>query len=85
MSTKPVADRCAKVVPMSAKLSNFRPSQQYGCGPIPFVGRKRVYERHLVFDRAIEPERNDRSERFEAFSVLCGTPGAALGEDEGDV
>jgi len=58
MSTKPVARTdAAKVVPMSAKpveISDLL--QQYGCGPIPFVGTENVYERHLVFDRAIDPK-----------------------------
>ena len=43
--------------------------QQYGCGPIPFVGSENAfYERHLVFDRAIDPKVATARERFEAFS-----------------
>src|SRR5271165_4879930 len=43
--------------------------QQYGCGPIPFVGTKNAfYERHLVFDRAIDPKVATGRERFEAFA-----------------
>ena len=43
--------------------------QQYGCGPIPFVGTENTfYERHLVFDRAINPKVATARERFEAFS-----------------
>jgi glycogen phosphorylase len=42
---------------------------QYGCGPIPFVGTENAfYERHLVFDRVIEPEVSTARERFEAFA-----------------
>jgi len=71
MSIKPVARTdAAKVVPMSAKpveISNLL--QQYGCGPIPFVGTENAfYERHLVFDRAIDPNVTTARERFEAFS-----------------
>ncbi len=71
MSTKPVARTdAAKVVPMSAKpveISDLL--QQYGCGPIPFVGTENAfYERHLVFDRAIDPNVTTARERFEAFS-----------------
>ena len=71
MSTKPVARTdAAKVVPMSAKpvkISDLL--QQYGCGPIPFVGTENAfYERHLVFDRAIDPKVASARERFEAFS-----------------
>jgi glycogen phosphorylase len=43
--------------------------QQYGCGPIPFVGSENAfYERHLVFDRVINPKVATARERFEAFS-----------------
>jgi starch phosphorylase len=43
--------------------------QQYACGPIPFVGTENAfYERHLVFDRAIDPKVASARERFEAFS-----------------
>src|SRR5271165_6415866 len=59
-----------KVVPMtthSASISQLL--QQYGCGPIPFVGTENAfYERHLVFDRAIDPKVASARERFEAFS-----------------
>ena len=43
--------------------------RQYGCGPIPLVGTEDAfYERHLVFDRAIDPKVASARERFEAFS-----------------
>src|SRR5215510_5891828 len=43
--------------------------RQYGCGPVPFVGTESAfYERHLVFDRAIDPRVASARERFEAFS-----------------
>src|SRR5258708_16309027 len=43
--------------------------EQYGCGPIPFVGTENAfYERHLVFDRVIYPKVASARERFEAFS-----------------
>ncbi len=71
MSTKVVArPDSAKVVPMptgSASVSQLL--QQYGCGPIPFVGTENAfYERHLVFDRVIDPKVASARERFEAFS-----------------
>ena len=71
MSTKVVVrPDSAKVVPMptgSAGVSKLL--QQYGCGPIPFVGTENAfYERHLVFDRAIDPKVATARERFEAFS-----------------
>ncbi|WP_211256261.1 glycogen/starch/alpha-glucan phosphorylase [Edaphobacter aggregans] len=43
--------------------------KQYGCGPIGFVGSENAfYERHLVFDRIINPRVATARERFEAFS-----------------
>jgi starch phosphorylase len=43
--------------------------QQYGSGLIPFVGAKNAfYERHLVFDRAIDPKAASARERYEAFA-----------------
>jgi starch phosphorylase len=43
--------------------------EQYGCGPIPFVGdASALYERHLISDRAIDPTVASARERFEAFS-----------------
>ena len=43
--------------------------RQYGCGPIPFVGTENAfYERHLIFDRAIDPRVATARERFEAFA-----------------
>src|SRR5260370_33896386 len=70
MSTKSVARPSAKVVPMSKSAANVGELlQQYGCGPIPFVGTENAfYERHLVFDRVIDPKVATARERFEAFS-----------------
>ena len=43
--------------------------KQYGCGPIPFVGSENaLYERHLVFDRVIDPKAATARERFEAVA-----------------
>src|SRR5271165_441628 len=56
----PIQDRSALV----ARLLN-----QYGCGPIQFVGTENAfYERHLVFDRVIDPKVATGRERFEAFA-----------------
>ena len=42
---------------------------QYGCGPIPFSGTENAfYERHLLFDRVIDPKVASAREKFEAFS-----------------
>jgi starch phosphorylase len=50
----------------------LRPEQlleQYGCGSVPFVGDESAfYERHLVFDRVIDPQATTWRDRFEAFA-----------------
>lgn len=60
----------AKPVPMTANGAD--PShilEQYGSGRTPFVGTENAfYERHLLFDRAIDPKAAGARERFEAFS-----------------
>ena len=71
MSTKPVVvpKSTGKVSkkPDSARVSELM--HQYGCGPIPFVGSESAfYERHLVFDRVIDPQVATARERFEAVS-----------------
>jgi glycogen phosphorylase len=71
MSTKsaPQPDS-AKVVPITPSSANVSLLlQQYGCGPVPFMGMESAfYERHLIFDRAIDPKVASARERFEAFS-----------------
>src|SRR5215475_13228626 len=60
---KPVAPRTPEEWRVSELL------KQYGCGPIAFVGSENAfYERHLVFDRVINPQVATTRERFEAFS-----------------
>ena len=71
MSTKSVArPDSAKVVPMTTKNANVSELlQRYGSSSIPFVGTEgALYERHLVFDRAIDPKVASARERFEAIS-----------------
>jgi starch phosphorylase len=71
MSTNRVArPSSAKVVPMSTSATNVSDVlQQYGYGAMPFIGTENAfYERHLVFDRAIDPKVASARERFEAFS-----------------
>ena len=70
MSTKSaVRPDSAKVVPMTTKATNIQELlRQYG-GSIPFAGTENaLYERHLIFDRAIDPKVASARERFEAFS-----------------
>src|SRR5467141_273829 len=71
MSTKTVARpssaKGVRTTKSAANVSNLL--EQYGCGPIPFVGTENAfYERHLVFDRVIDPKVASARERFEAFS-----------------
>src|SRR3984885_8203397 len=71
MSTKsPPRPPPAKVFPMATKTASISELlKPYGYGPIPFAGTDNAfYERHLVFDRAIDPKVASARERFEAFS-----------------
>src|SRR6267154_3229181 len=71
MSTNRVARlSSAKVVPMTTSATNVSDVlQQYGYGAMAFIGSENAfYERHLVFDRAIDPKVASARERFEAFS-----------------
>src|SRR5713101_204716 len=58
--------------PVPTKMSTSKTSEllrHYGCGPTPFVGTENAfYERHLLFDRVIDPKVASARERFEAFS-----------------
>jgi hypothetical protein len=82
MSTKPVVRTdAAKVIPMTAKPANISDLlQQYGCGPIPFVGTDNAfYERHLVFDRAIDPKAASAGNASRRSLVLCVTSWRSAG------
>src|SRR5215469_1361861 len=71
MSTKSIArPDSAKVVPMTTKVTNVSELlKRYGSSGIPFVGTEgALYERHLVFDRAIDPKVASARESFEAIS-----------------
>ena len=71
MSTKSmIAPEVIQVAPRTPE--EWRVSEllkQYGCGPIAFVGSENAfYERHLVFDRIINPRIATARERLEAFA-----------------
>jgi starch phosphorylase len=71
MSTKTVTrPDPAKIVAMATKTSNNSELlQRYGGDTIRFTGKEdALYERHLVFDRAIDPKVASARERFEAFA-----------------
>jgi starch phosphorylase len=71
MSTKRVArPNSAKVVPLTTSAPPVSDIfQHYGCKATPFIGTENAfYERHLVFDRAIDPKVASARERFEAFA-----------------
>jgi len=71
MSTKSVVrPDSAKVVPMSPKsVDTSELLKPYGSDALRFAGTEdALYERHLVFDRAIDPKVSSARERFEAFS-----------------
>ena len=55
--------------PLTSPASSADLLRQYGCGPIPFLGTENgFYERHLVFDRVINPKVATARERFDAVS-----------------
>jgi starch phosphorylase len=70
MTTKDVTVPAVRIPPRTPE--EWRVSEllkQYGCGPISFVGSENAfYDRHLVFDRVIDPQVATAQERFEAFS-----------------
>jgi starch phosphorylase len=71
MSTKTVTQpNAAKVVPTATKKDRISELlQQYGSDSLQFAGREdALYERHLIFDRAIDPKVASARERFEAFA-----------------
>src|SRR5580698_4295971 len=71
MSTKSVVrPNSANVVPMTTKTADIsKLLQQYGTSAIRFAGAEdALYERHLVFDRAIDPKAASAREQFEAFA-----------------
>ena len=71
MSTKTVAPtKPSKIVAMATKKDVVSELlQQYSCGAIHFAGTEdALYERHLIFDRAIDPKVASARERFEAFA-----------------
>jgi starch phosphorylase len=70
MSTKTVArPDSAKVVPMAKPANISEHLKPYSSRAIRFAGTEdALYERHLVFDRAIDPRVASARERFEAFS-----------------
>jgi starch phosphorylase len=71
MSTKTVTQpKSAPVVPI-AKKKDAGPEllQQYGGDSVQFAGTAdALYDRHLIFDRAIDPKATSARERFEAFA-----------------
>src|SRR5579872_1606170 len=71
MSTnRVVSPSSPKIVPMHTSATNVSDAlQRYGYSAMPFIGTENaLYERHLVFDRAIDPKVASAREHFEAFS-----------------
>src|SRR5499427_7559457 len=71
MSTKstqqPDSTRVVPGAPNAASIPELL--HHYGLGPFAFAGTENAfYERHLVFDRAIDPNVASARERFEALS-----------------
>src|SRR5438132_1052922 len=65
MTTKKMA------VPSTPRVSDgvTKLGRQYGCGPVEFVGTDNaLYERHLLFDHAVDVAAAGPREQFEAFA-----------------
>src|SRR5438105_4033410 len=65
MTTKKMA------VPSTSRVSDgvTKLGRQYGCGPVEFVGTDNaLYERHLLFDHAVDVAAAGPREQFEAFA-----------------
>jgi starch phosphorylase len=59
----------SKPLNVSAQAARERLLAQYGCGPVQFTGTDdALYERHLLFDNAVEPTDAGARERYEAFA-----------------
>jgi len=55
--------------PWSGAVGRAKLLAQYGCGPIQFTGSDNaLYERHLLFDSAVDPAAAGPRERYEAFA-----------------
>jgi len=66
-ATRPVTTTDSLAPTQSAQFAQLL--RQYGCGPIPFTGGDdALFERHLVFDRVIDPKQARLRERFEALA-----------------
>ncbi len=58
-----------KVLPLTKPTNSTKLLQWYGMGSVPFAGTEdALYDRHLVFDRAIDPKVASARERFEAVA-----------------
>ena len=70
MSTQnAVRPASAKVAPPTRAVNTSQLLEQYGISQTPLAGTENAfYERHLVFDRVIDPTAASARERFEAFS-----------------
>src|SRR4029077_10492336 len=62
--------KSASVVSISHPKRNVEMlTQHYGCGTLKFAGAQNaLYERHLVFDNALDPSASDQRMQFEAFA-----------------
>src|SRR5215472_4370114 len=71
MSTKAVTQsNSVKVAPLAAKKDSASElPQPYDGDAMEFAGNAdALYDRHLIFDRAIDPKAASARERFEAFA-----------------
>ena len=59
--------QAAIISPATPHISRQSLLERYGCGPFHFTGdRDALYERHLLFDNVIDPQKAGLREKFEA-------------------
>ena len=63
------ANTAAKPLKSVDSQENARLLERYGCAPVRFAGTSdALYERHLLFDAAVDVDAATSRDRFEAFA-----------------
>jgi starch phosphorylase len=65
----PTPNKTATVIPLPGVSSTAALIERYGCGPVQFSGTDNgLYERHLLFDNAVDPAAAGARMRYEAIA-----------------
>ena len=69
-----VAEPKGKAAAQPARTATQALLDQYECGPVALCGTPDAsYERHLIFDHVVRPEKSDPRQRFEAVAGRSAT------------